>query len=93
MYEFQNDLQMLNVGDFNTSEAVAFDPNSNQTALLGGIGGCFGGGFGIGGCFGGSFFRCGVSCFGCFSCFRCSNCFRCGGFRCGFRCGGRCFGF
>ncbi|MCG7345654.1 hypothetical protein MHZ92_16190 [Sporosarcina sp. ACRSL] len=85
---------MLNVGDFNAGEAVAFDQSgglTNQTAQLGGIGGCFGGGFGIGGCFGGGFFRCGFncfSCFGCFSCFRCSSCFRCGFHRCG-----RCHGF
>ncbi|MDW0117897.1 heterocycloanthracin/sonorensin family bacteriocin [Sporosarcina thermotolerans] len=86
---------MLNLGEFNTSQAVNWDQNnplSNQTAQLGGIGGCFGGGFGIGGCFGGGFFRCGFSCFGCFSCFRCSNCFRCHNcFRCS-SCGGRCHG-
>ena len=58
MNNFHNELQMLNVGDFNTSEAVHLDPNgsySTQTAQLGIIGG-------FGGCF---------SCFSCFSCFNC----------------------
>ena len=29
MNEFHNELQMLNIGDFNTSEAVALDPNGS----------------------------------------------------------------
>ena len=29
MNEFHNELQMLNVGDFNTSEAVHWDPNGS----------------------------------------------------------------
>ncbi|RFU65216.1 heterocycloanthracin/sonorensin family bacteriocin [Peribacillus glennii] len=85
MNDFQNELQMLNLGDFQTSEAVPWDQNQyymDSSRQLGGFGGCFGGGFGFGGCFG--------SCFGCFSCFRCFNCFRC--HSC-FRCGGRCWGW
>ncbi|WP_353056424.1 heterocycloanthracin/sonorensin family bacteriocin [Sporosarcina luteola] len=93
MNDFHNELQMLNVGDFNSSQAVSFDPNasfSNSTALLPiiGIGG------GIGRC--SSCFSCAscffFSCFNCFNCFRCSNCFRCHNcFRCS-SCGGRCHG-
>nr|WP_308315380.1 heterocycloanthracin/sonorensin family bacteriocin [Bacillus sp. UMB0893] len=88
MNNFQNELQMLNVGDFQANEAVSWDPNQyymDSSRQLG-----FGiGGFGFGGCFG-SCFGC-FSCFNCFNCFRCSNCFRCGG-RCGGNCGGRCGG-
>ncbi|MGG3739350.1 heterocycloanthracin/sonorensin family bacteriocin [Aeribacillus pallidus] len=65
---------MLNVGDFQASEAVPW----NQNYYIDSARQC--GGFG----------RCSFSCFfSCFFCFNCSNCFRCGG-RCGDRCGGRC---
>jgi heterocycloanthracin/sonorensin family bacteriocin len=77
MNNFQNELQMLNIGDFQATEAVPWDLNQyyiDQTRRCG----C-GGGFRCGGCGGG--FRCGG----------CGGCFRCGGCGGGFRCGG-CFG-
>ncbi|MBD3108340.1 heterocycloanthracin/sonorensin family bacteriocin [Bacillus sp. AGMB 02131] len=76
MYDFQNQLQSLNVGDFQTGEVVPWDQNQytmNDSRLF--IGGCIGG----------------FLCFGCFSCFGCvGRCGGCGG-RCG-GCGrcGRC---
>ncbi|MFF2287930.1 heterocycloanthracin/sonorensin family bacteriocin [Peribacillus butanolivorans] len=83
MNEFQNQLQMLNVDDFQVSQPVLWEQNQQpfmEDSRLFGFG-CFGLGFGLG-CFG---------CFGCFRCGGCGGCFRCGG--CG-RCGGggRCGG-
>ncbi|MBU8878107.1 heterocycloanthracin/sonorensin family bacteriocin [Bacillus sp. FJAT-29790] len=95
MYDFQRDLQMLNVGDFHANDAIPWDPSSMDRQFgLFGFGSCFGLGFGS--CFGLGFGSCfGFGCFG-FGGFRCGGCggfgFRCGGFRCG-GCGrcGRCF--
>lgn len=79
MYDFQRDLQMLNVGDFYANAPIPWDPNQvpmdRQFGLFG-FGSCFGLGFGS--CFG---FGCFGSCFG----FRCGGFGHCGG--CG-RCGG-----
>ncbi|MCM3651769.1 heterocycloanthracin/sonorensin family bacteriocin [Metabacillus litoralis] len=79
MNNFQNELQMLNVGDFQASAANTWDPNQyymdQERLLVGGFFRCFS-------CF---------NCFNCFNCFRCSNCFHCGG-NCGGRCGGNCGG-
>ncbi|NRG43989.1 heterocycloanthracin/sonorensin family bacteriocin [Bacillus sp. CRN 9] len=77
MNDFQNELQRLNIGDFQANQAVPWDQsqyNIDQSRLCGG---CVG------------FFPC-FFCFGCFNCFRCGGrCGRCGGCgRCG-RCGGR----
>ncbi|MFT9598296.1 heterocycloanthracin/sonorensin family bacteriocin [Mesobacillus sp.] len=84
MNNFQNELQMLNVGDFQATQPVSWDQNQYQSGDeriflgLGGFGGCFG-------------FSCFFSCFGCGGCFRCGGCGGCG--RCA-RCGGcgRCGG-
>ncbi|MFD6439980.1 heterocycloanthracin/sonorensin family bacteriocin [Peribacillus sp. NPDC060186] len=77
MNEFQNQLQMLNVDDFQVSQPVLWDqyqqPYMEDSRQ-------FGLGFGFG-CFG---------CFLCFGCFGCGRCGGCGG-RCG-GCGGRCGG-
>lgn len=82
MNNFQNELQMLNVGDFQSYEAVPWDQNQYIDSSR-----QFGIGFGFGfRCF--SCFSCFSCFFNCFNCFRCSNCFRCGGHRCGGRCGG-----
>ncbi|MBT2254739.1 heterocycloanthracin/sonorensin family bacteriocin [Priestia megaterium] len=82
MNNFQNELQMLDVGDFQANQAIPWDPNNmDQDRQLGIFFRCFS-------CF--SCFTC-FNCFNCFNCFRCSNCFRCGG-NCGGRCGGRCGG-
>ncbi|WP_163099789.1 heterocycloanthracin/sonorensin family bacteriocin [Peribacillus alkalitolerans] len=89
MNDFQRELQMLNVGDFQATQAVPWDQNQYYTDqdrqfINFGFGQCFR-------CF--SCFSC-FFCFNCFSCFRCSNCSRCsrcgGGHRCGG--GGRCGG-
>ncbi|PLR82435.1 heterocycloanthracin/sonorensin family bacteriocin [Bacillus canaveralius] len=84
MNDFQSQLQMLNIGDFQANEAVPWDQNQyyidQSRQCGGGFGGCFGRCFSCFNCF-----RC-FSCFNCFSCFRCSNCFSCS--RCGGRCGG-----
>ncbi|RAS81358.1 heterocycloanthracin/sonorensin family bacteriocin [Priestia endophytica] len=85
MNDFQNELQMLNVGDFQATQAVTWDQNqyyTDQDRQFVGVG------FGFGRCF-----NC-FNCFNCFSCFRCFNCFSCA--RCS-RCsrcsgGGRCGG-
>lgn len=73
MNDFHNQLQMLNVSDFQTSPVVHWDQNQysmDDSSRLIGFGGCFG-------CF---------LCFGCFGCGgRCGGCGGCGG-RCG-RCG------
>ncbi|MED3574662.1 heterocycloanthracin/sonorensin family bacteriocin [Cytobacillus praedii] len=87
MNNFQNELQMLNVGDFQATQAVPWDQYQNYTDQDRQFVGL---GFGFGRCF--SCFNC-FNCFNCFSCFRCSNCFNC--FRCSncSRCGGgRCGG-
>ncbi|MFE5426192.1 heterocycloanthracin/sonorensin family bacteriocin [Peribacillus simplex] len=93
MYEFQNQLQNLNVDDFQVSQPILWDQNQFQqgysaddSRLIGFGFGCFGclGCF-IGGC---GFGRCG-GCGGCFRCGGCGGCGRCGG--CGGRCG-RCGG-
>ncbi|MBO0998060.1 heterocycloanthracin/sonorensin family bacteriocin [Bacillus sp. SD075] len=76
MNEFQNQLQMLNVDDFQVSQPVPWEQVPQQYSMedsrLIGLG-CFG-------CF---------LCFGCFGCGGCGGrCGGCGG-RCG-GCGGRC---
>lgn len=84
MEDFKNELQTLNVDDFQASQAVPWDETRQ---FVGGFGGCFGGGFG-------RCFNC-FNCFRCGGCFgRCGGCFgRCGGCGgCG-RCGGRCGGW
>ncbi|WP_121612664.1 heterocycloanthracin/sonorensin family bacteriocin [Mesobacillus foraminis] len=90
MNNFQNELQSLNLGDFNVNQAVPWDQNqyyADDSRQFGVIG------IGFGRCF--SCFRCHncFSCFSCFSCFRCHNCFNC--FRCHncFHGGGRCGGY
>ncbi|WP_242985991.1 heterocycloanthracin/sonorensin family bacteriocin [Oceanobacillus zhaokaii] len=72
---------MLNVGDFQATQAVPWDQNEYYTDQSGEQ---FG--FGFGRCFGFSCF--GFRCFNCFNCFRCFNCFSCA--RCShcFRCHG-----
>ncbi|WP_307268053.1 heterocycloanthracin/sonorensin family bacteriocin [Peribacillus sp. V2I11] len=83
MNEFQNQLQNLNVDDFQVTQPVPWEQNQynldDSSRQFIGVGGCFG-------CFG-----C-FLCFGCFGCGRCGRCGRCGG--CGGRCGrcGRCGG-
>lgn len=79
MYDFQNQLQSLNVGEFRTGEVTPWDQSQymmdDSRQLFLGFGGCFGG----------------FLCFGCFGCGGCGGCGgRCGG--CGGRCGrcGRC---
>ncbi|MGG4152478.1 heterocycloanthracin/sonorensin family bacteriocin [Peribacillus muralis] len=86
MNEFQNQLQMLNVDDFQVSQPVQWEQTQPQYAMedsrLIGFG-CFGCFlcFGCAGCGG-----CGGRCGGCGG--RCGGCGgRCGG--CGGRCGGR----
>ncbi|KAA9029105.1 heterocycloanthracin/sonorensin family bacteriocin [Niallia endozanthoxylica] len=90
MYDFQNELQALNLGDFQASQPVPYDPNQlydDQDRIFLGVGG-----FGrCSSCFSSCF-----NCFNCFNCFSCFNCFHCGGHRCGghhcgggHRCGGR----
>ncbi len=80
MNNFHNQLQALNVSDFNTTQVTQWDPG---TASMGDtrqfiFGGCFGFGIGLG-------------CFGFFGCLGCIGaCGGCGG-RCG-GCGGRCGG-
>lgn len=73
MYDFQNQLQSLNVSDFQTGEVVPWDQSQymmDDSRQFIGIGGCFGG----------------FLCFGCFGCFGCiGRCGGCGG--CGGRCG------
>ncbi|MEH6943659.1 heterocycloanthracin/sonorensin family bacteriocin, partial [Bacillus sp. JJ722] len=68
MNDFHNQLQMLNVSDFQTTQAIPWDQSQysmDDTRLIGGFG--FGRCFGVGfGCFG----------FGCFG----FGCFGCGGF-------------
>lgn len=90
MNEFQNQLQMLNVDDFQVTQPVPWEQNQPQYSMedsrLIGVG-CFGcflcfGCFGCGGCGG----RCG----GCGGGGRCGGCGgRCGGCGGGGRCGGR----
>ncbi|WP_081707574.1 heterocycloanthracin/sonorensin family bacteriocin [Bacillus massiliigorillae] len=72
MNDFYNQLQALNVSDFQTTQMIPWDQSQygmdNSYRQIG---------FGIGGCFG---------CFLCFGCFGCGGrCGRCGG--CGGRCG------
>ncbi|MGM0842818.1 MAG: heterocycloanthracin/sonorensin family bacteriocin [Bacillota bacterium] len=80
MNHFHNELQNLNVGDFQATQPVSWDQNMydpNDERLFLGFGGCFGFGFAC-------FFSC-FGCGGCGGCFRCGGCGRCGG---GGRCGG-----
>ena len=61
MNNFQNELQMLNVDDFQVNQAIPWDQSQyyvdqDQDRQFG------------------AFFRC-FSCFTCFNCFNCSNCF------------------
>lgn len=75
MNDFQNQIQMLNVSDFQTSEVIPWNQSQysmdDSSRLIG---------FGGFGCF---------FCFGCFGCGGCGGrCGGCGG-RCG-GCGGRC---
>lgn len=82
MNNFQQDLQMLNLGDYQATQAVPYDPNQyyyDDERLYVGIGGLFR-------CY--SCFSC-YNCFNCYNCFSCFSCFNCGGGRCG---GGRCGG-
>ena len=79
MNDFYNQLQGLNVNDFNTTQVTPWDTGTTSMDDTRLIGGCFGFGVGLG-CFG---------CFGCLGCIgRCGGCGGCGG-RCG-GCGGRC---
>lgn len=67
MNNFHNEIQMLNVDDFQATQAIPWDQNQydmNQELIGFGFGACFG----FGPCFG----------FRCFGCARCANCFRCG---------------
>jgi heterocycloanthracin/sonorensin family bacteriocin len=79
MYDFQNELQNLNMGDFQANQAIPWEQNQlpmEDARQWGGFG----------------FFNC-FSCFFCFNCFSCSNCFRCSNcFNCSHRCGGNCGG-
>ncbi|WP_442870417.1 heterocycloanthracin/sonorensin family bacteriocin [Aneurinibacillus sp. Ricciae_BoGa-3] len=63
--DFKNDLQGLNVGNFEASQMMPFDPvsatNSDQARQCGRCFHCS------------SCFRCS----NCFNCFRCFSCFRC----------------
>lgn len=87
MQNFQNDLQMLGMDNFQVGQLIPIDPHNQDLRQFGGMrcGGCGGrcggcGGFRCGGCGGG----------------RCGGCGGCGGFRCGgFGCFGcfSCFGF
>lgn len=78
MNEFQQELQALNLNDYQSGNVVYWDQQNqypyyyiNDDARR--CGGC-GGGFRCGG------FRCGgFRCFGCFGCFGCFNCGGCGG--------------
>ncbi|WP_081415025.1 heterocycloanthracin/sonorensin family bacteriocin [Ectobacillus panaciterrae] len=72
MYNFQDELQALNLADFQVSQTVPWDTQNqyytDATRIrCGGCGGCF------------RCFRCGGcgGCFRCFSCFQCSGCARC----------------
>ncbi|WP_374722834.1 heterocycloanthracin/sonorensin family bacteriocin, partial [Peribacillus tepidiphilus] len=76
MNDFYNDLQTLNIGDFQANEAIPWDQNQYYYMDTDRQ---WGGGFRCFSCF---------SCFFCFNCFSCSNCFRCS--NCAGRCGGRC---
>ncbi|MBB6445321.1 heterocycloanthracin/sonorensin family bacteriocin [Bacillus benzoevorans] len=87
MYNFQNELQMLNVDNFQASEPITWDytqygtDEERQFGL--GLGfTCFSC-FNCSNCF--NCFRC-SNCFNCSNCFHCSNCHRCSS--CGGRCGG-----
>ncbi|MEH7611710.1 MULTISPECIES: heterocycloanthracin/sonorensin family bacteriocin [Gottfriedia] len=66
MYDFQRELQELNVGQFQSSQVVPWDYNQGQNydARM---------------CFGFSCFFPFFSCFGCGGCGGCGGCFRCGG--------------
>lgn len=77
MNQFQQELQSLNLNDFQTGNVVYWDRQQNQypyyyiqgdVRRCGGCGGCGGR---CGGCGG----RCGgcVGCAGCFGCFNCWN--------------------
>ncbi|OUA58940.1 heterocycloanthracin/sonorensin family bacteriocin [Bacillus thuringiensis serovar bolivia] len=88
MNQFQQELQSLNLNDYQTGNVVYWDQQQSQypyyyiqddARRCGGCGGCGGrcGGCGgrCGGCAGGCAGRCGgcIGCAGCFSCFNCWN--------------------
>ncbi|WP_081496130.1 heterocycloanthracin/sonorensin family bacteriocin [Priestia filamentosa] len=86
MNDFQSELQMLNVDDFQATQAVPWDQNqyyTDQDRQFVGVGFGFGRCFSCFNCFNCfNCFRC-FNCFNCYSCARCSRCSRCGGGRCG----------
>lgn len=82
MNDFQNELQRLNLGEFQSSEVVPWDQNQYYMAQARQCGGGFNRCFRCFSCFFCFFF----TCFNCFNCFGCSRCGGCGG-HCG-RCGG-----
>ncbi|PEA14979.1 heterocycloanthracin/sonorensin family bacteriocin [Bacillus thuringiensis] len=88
MNQFQQELQSLNLNDYQTGNVVYWDQQQSQypyyyiqddARRCGGCGGCGGGcGGRCGGCggrCGGCAGRCGgcIGCAGCFSCFNCWN--------------------
>ncbi|PHF96627.1 heterocycloanthracin/sonorensin family bacteriocin [Bacillus wiedmannii] len=87
MNQFQQELQSLNLNDYQTGNVVYWDQQQNQypyyyiqddARRCGGCGGCGGRCGGCGGCggrCGGCAGRCGgcVGCAGCFGCFNCWN--------------------
>ncbi|KOS27655.1 sporulation protein [Bacillus anthracis] len=84
MNQFQQELQSLNLNDYQTGNVVYWDPQQSQYPYYyiqddaGRCGGCVGCGGRCGGCggrCGGCAGRCGgcVGCAGCFGCFNCWN--------------------
>lgn len=84
MNQFQQELQSLNLNDYQTGNVVYWDPQQSQypyyyiqddARCCGGCGGCGGRCGGCGGRCGGCAGRCGgcVGCAGCFGCFNCWN--------------------
>ncbi|PGZ55833.1 heterocycloanthracin/sonorensin family bacteriocin [Bacillus anthracis] len=84
MNQFQQELQSLNLNDYQTGNVVYWDPQQNQypyyyiqddARRCGGCGGCGGRCGGCGGRCGGCAGRCGgcIGCAGCFGCFNCWN--------------------
>ncbi|MED3683750.1 heterocycloanthracin/sonorensin family bacteriocin [Bacillus thuringiensis] len=84
MNQFQQELQSLNLNDYQTGNVVYWDQQQSQypyyyiqddTRRCGGCGGCGGRCGGCGGRCGGCAGRCGgcIGCAGCFSCFNCWN--------------------
>ncbi|MEH7452006.1 heterocycloanthracin/sonorensin family bacteriocin [Gottfriedia acidiceleris] len=68
MYDFQRELQQLNVDQFQASQVVPWDYNQYQNQN-----------YDTRMCFGFSCFFPFFSCFGCGGCGGCGGCFRCGG--------------